>query len=301
MSKQVIKYTYLKNNKLLEFDDGSKVLVKAKKRYDLEEVYNYLDSHNVNNYLRPLKITAKELFFAYFPNKYLDSDYISKRLIFNLSLLQNKTTIYKEIDKDKQREEYDKFKEQIIYLEKYYYTLQDVIESRIYMSPLEYLVIRNISIIYSALNYSKELLEKWYDLVKHKKTERLVYCHGKCELDHFLNKDEGYFISLEKAHLGSPVEDFLYFYNKNYNDADMISNFKLYQHRYRYNDEEILYFLLRLVLPEKIDISTSSLIKTMEVSTFFDKLKAKRDFVLYYQKYDHKDKKNNFNEQENCM
>ena len=44
MNKRIIKYAYLKNNKLLSFDDGSKVLIKPKKRYDIEEVYNYLDS-----------------------------------------------------------------------------------------------------------------------------------------------------------------------------------------------------------------------------------------------------------------
>ena len=54
MNKRIIKYAYLKNNKLLSFDDGSKVLIKPKKRYDIEEVYNYLDSHSVNNYLKPL-------------------------------------------------------------------------------------------------------------------------------------------------------------------------------------------------------------------------------------------------------
>ena len=111
MNKEIVKYTYLKNNKLLDFNDGSKVLIKPKKRYDLEEVYNYLDSHNVNNYLKPLKITDKEIYFPYLPNKYLDNDYLAKRLVLNLSLLHNKTTIYKELDKDKHKEEYDIIKE----------------------------------------------------------------------------------------------------------------------------------------------------------------------------------------------
>lgn len=294
MNKEIVKYTYLKNNKLLDFNDGSKVLIKPKKRYDLEEVYNYLDSHNVNNYLKPLKITDKEIYFPYLPNKYLDNDYLAKRLVLNLSLLHNKTTIYKEIDKDKQKEEYDNLKNKIIYLNQYYYTLQDVIESKVYMSSLEYLFIRNVSIIYSALNYSRELLDKWNDLIKNKKTIRLVYCHGKCELDHFLNQDEGYFISMENAHLDRPIFDFLCFYNKNYNDTDMISNFKFYQHRYRYDEEEMTYFLLKLVMVEKIDIYKVNLSKTIELNNYFDRLKSISDFVLEYQKYNHKDKKNDF-------
>ncbi len=295
MNKRIIKYAYLKNNKLLSFDDGSKVLIKPKKRYDIEEVYNYLDSHSVNNYLKPLKVTNKEIYFPYLPNKYFDEDFLSKRLVLNLSLLHNKTTIYKELDKDKYKEEYDLLKNKIIYLKKYYYTLQDVIESKVYMNSVEYLFIRNISIIYSALNYSEELLNKWNELIKKKKTIRLVFCHGKCELAHFLNHDEGYFISLENAHIDRPIYDFLYFYNKNYKDTDMISNFKLYQHRYRYDEEEMTYFLLKLVMVDKIDINNFSLSKVVELNNYFDKLKSISDFVLEYQKYNHKDKQDNFN------
>ena len=89
--------------------------------------------------------------------------------------------------------------------------------------------------------------------------------------------------------------DFLYFYNKNYNDTDMISNFKFYQHRYRYDEEEMTYFLLKLVIVEKIDVYEFNLTKVIEVNNYFDKLKSISDFILEYQKYNHKDKQNNFN------
>ena len=36
------------------------------------------------------------------------------------------------------------------------------------MSPVEYLIARNISKIYESLNYSKENINKWYELVKDK-------------------------------------------------------------------------------------------------------------------------------------
>lgn len=280
---KIKRYGYLKGLKLLDYDNCNKVLIKKRKQYNIEDIYCYLDDHNINNYLRPFKITNEELFFNYLDKRNLDNDEIAKNLIYALSDLENKTTIYKEIDKDKLKEEYDNFNNRIIYLEEYYFTLQDMIESKVYMSSCEYLFIRNVSYIYKLLEYSKNILLKWYKMMKEKKSERYVYVHGKCELDHFIVADKGYFISLENAHIGRVCEDFIYFYKKNYCDTDMISNFKLYQHRYQYKEEEYLYLLLNIIIPDKIEIYPSSLNKCIELVDFFDRLKLGGNFISKYE------------------
>jgi hypothetical protein len=275
----ISKYTYLKDIKIID-SDGDKVLIKRKKRYDIDKIYKYLDDHNINNYLKPFKITDKELYFNYLNKKGLDNDEVAKHLMYSLSDLQNKTTIYKEIDKDKLKEEYDIFKSRITYLEEYYFTMQDIIENKVYMSPSEYLFIRNVSIIYKAINYSKNIVDDWYKIMKDKRRERYVYAHGKCELSHFIIADNDYFISLEKAHLERPPFDFINFFKKNFNNTDMISNFRLYQHRYLYKEEEYLYLLINITIPEKIDIYPSSLTKCLELTNFFDRLKLTSEFIL---------------------
>ena len=277
------KYSYIRDIKVIDYDKD-KVLIKRKKKYDIDKIYKYLDDHNINNYLRPFKITDKELYFNYLNKKDLDNDEVAKHLIYALSDLQNKTTIYKEIDKDRLKEEYDDFNNRIKYLEEYYFTMQDIIENKVYPSPSEYLFIRNVSIIYSALSYSKHLVESWYKIMKNKKNERYVYAHGKCELSHFIISDNDYFISLEKAHLDRPTKDFIYFFKKNYEDTDMLSNFNLYQHRYHYKEEEYLYFLINITIPDKIDIYPSSLNKCIELTKFFDRLKLTSDFILKNEK-----------------
>ena len=100
------KYTYLKDIKVIDTSD-EKILIKKKKRYDIDKIYKYLDDHNISNYLKPFKITDKNLYFNYLNKKELDNDEVAKHLVYALSDLQNKTTIYKEIDKDKLKEEYD--------------------------------------------------------------------------------------------------------------------------------------------------------------------------------------------------
>ena len=272
------KYTYLKDIKVIDYDK-MRVLIKKKKKYDIDKIYKYLDDHNINNYLRPFKITDKDLYFNYLDKKDLDNDEVAKHLVYALADLQNKTTIYKEIDKDKLKEEYDTFNNKINYLEEYYFTMQDIIENKVYMSPSEYLFIRNVSIIYSALNYSKHLVESWYKIMKEKNRERNVYAHGKREVRHFINSDNHYFISLEKAHLERPPYDFIYFFKKNYDDTDMLSNFRLYQHRYHYKEEEYLYLLINITIPDKIDIYPSSLSKCIELNNFIDRLKVTSEFI----------------------
>ena len=281
--KCVSKYTYLKDVKVLSYEN-EKILIKRKKKYDIDKIYKYLDDHNVNSYLRPFKVTEDNLYFNYLDKRNLDNDEVAKHLVYALSDLQNKTTIYKEIDKDKLKEEYEEFNRKINYLEEYYFTLQDLVENKVYMAPSEYLFIRDVSIIYSALNYAKGLVESWYKIMMEKQRERYVYAHGKCELDHFIASDNDYFISLEKAHLARPAEDFIHFFKKNSSDTDMISNFRLYQHRYHYKEEEYLYLLINIVIPEKIDIYPSSLDKCVEIGEFFDKLKLTSEFVLKNEK-----------------
>lgn len=281
--KCISKYTYLKDIRVLSYEN-EKILIKRKKKYDIEKIYKYLDDHNVNSYLRPFKVTEDNLYFNYLDKRNLDNDEVAKHLVYALSDLQNKTTIYKEIDKDKLKEEYEEFNRKINYLEEYYFTLQDLVENKVYMAPSEYLFIRNVSIIYSALNYARSLVESWYKIMREKTRERYVYAHGKCELDHFITSINDYFISLEKAHLARPAEDFIHFFKKNSSDTDMISNFRLYQHRYHYKEEEYLYLLINITIPKKIDIYPSSLDKCVEIGEFFDKLKLTSEFVLKNEK-----------------
>ena len=294
MSK-IVKYEYLHNNKIILYDDNKKIFIKNKKRYDLDKVYTYLDNHGIDNYLKPLRITDREIYFDYLDSLKLDKDEMAKRLIYNLSIWQNKTTIYRKIDKDKLKEEYDQYKNKIIYLENYYYTLQDMIESKVYMSSCEYLFIRNVSIIYKALNYSKNVLEEWYKLSLNETKERYVMCHGKCRLDHFISSDKDYFISLEKAHIGRVSEDFICFYNHHYDEIEMESSFRFYQHRYKYRKIEMLYLTFNLLMPDKIDIYPSSLDKSVELSAYFEKLDYTFLFVSEYQKDNHHNKEYEFN------
>ena len=259
--------------------DGRKFVIKEKKRYDIDKVYQYLEDHGINHFIKPCEIREKELVFPYIESSLLEKEEKAERLIYVLSLWQNKTTIYKKLDMDLIKENYEEKKRRIAYLFSYYHDLQDAIETHVYMAPSEYLFIRNVSMIYSSLFYASHFLEEWYQEVQKNKNMRFTYCHGKCELSHFSGGQEGCFISLEKAHLGYVWEDFLFFYQKHLQELDMISLYHFYQHKYPYRKEEKLFFFFVLSLPPKIDLYPNSFQKCQELVSFYDEIKLTEEFL----------------------
>lgn len=276
------KYSYIGNLKLLQTED-SQILIKPKKRYDMETVYKYLEDHHAPLYLKPLEIREEELLFPYLEKPLLNNDELAKKLVYNLSIWQSKTTIHQRLDLDELKKKYEEKKQTVAHLQAYYHDLQDLIETKVQMAPSEYLFIRNVSSLYAALFYADNLLETWYEKMLKTKNERKVYCHGKCELDHFLGNDNGYFISLEKAHIGDVTEDFEHFFKTNLETVDMVSTFRYYQSKYPFTEEEKLSFFYHIVLPNRMEVYPSSLKKCQQLGTFFDHVKMTSDFILEQQ------------------
>ena len=104
--------------------------------------------------------------------------------------------MYKEIDIDNYKYIYENINNQIDDILNYYNTVMDNIETVVYMSPSNYLISRNISFIYSAINYAKGSIDYWYKLVENKRKVRVVVNHNNLSLEHYLKEDKPYLISL---------------------------------------------------------------------------------------------------------
>ena len=74
------KYTYLKDIKVIDYDED-RILIKRKKKYDIDKIYKYLDDHNVNNYLKPFEITDRELYFNYLDKRELELNTNNKQVM----------------------------------------------------------------------------------------------------------------------------------------------------------------------------------------------------------------------------
>ena len=127
----------------------------------------YVIKLNTNNYDIYKYLISRD--FKFFPNVFsgLNDDYdlslyidgldINKEqkiadYIKLISLLHNKTSYKREIDLDEIKEKYESINNKIKLLRKYYLELNDFLDHEIFLSPSAYLLIRNISLIYSLLD-----------------------------------------------------------------------------------------------------------------------------------------------------
>jgi len=169
-----------------------------------------------------------------------------------MTLLHSKTTMYKEIDLDNYKYIYEEINKQIDDIYNYYNTVMENIESHVYMSPSNYLISRNISFIYSAINYAKKSIDAWYKLIENKRKARVVVNHNNLSLEHYLKADKPYLISWEKSKIDMPIYDLISLYNNHYLEFDFNELLKIYLSKYPLTTEEMTLFLAIISIPNKI-------------------------------------------------
>ena len=269
--------SYKRNTKIVN-DGNTKYVIKVKKG-NTEKIYDYLSGRKFNNFLASIDNNRSYEVYPYIAEKEITKEDKAVDLVYTLSLLHAKTTTYQNIDLDKVKEIYEENQFKLNYLNSYYHDLQDYIESKQYMAPGEYLLIRNISRIYMLLTFSKHMLEKWYNEKQKLKKERNVFLHNNITLDHFLENENAYFINWSKSHRGIVVYDFLNFYQNEYKSLEMSSLFEIYQSKYKYTQDEYYLFLSLLSIPPKVEFTNSNYINTLNVSNLINYVEGVEKFT----------------------
>jgi len=224
-----------------------------KKNKDLINMYNYLLSRSFDYFPEIIKEDENEIYYKYIESQKEPKEQQILDLIHLITLLHSKTTYYKEIDIDYYKLIYEKINEQIDDTYNYYNELMDNIEKEVYMSPPDYLIARNITIIYNALGYTKENINTWYKMIENKRKVRLVTNHNNLKLEHYLKQDKPYLISWDKAKVDMPIYDLINLYKNHYLDFEWIDILNLYLNKYPLTTEEMLLFLTIISIPNKIE------------------------------------------------
>lgn len=265
------KVSYRNKTKIIDTKDG-KYTIKVKSNNN-HTIYQYLDAHNFKNYLPQINRTEEPYeIYQFVKEKEIDQETKAMDLMYILSLLHNKTTTYQEVNLDKTKEVYEAAMNKINYLMPYYYDLQDHIENKVYMSPSEYLLIRNMNLIYASLNNAKHHIDRWYKLKLKQTKERQVLLHNNLSLEHFLESDNNYLINWKKSYHGNAVYDFINFYQNEYQNVEIQTLYELYQSKYRYTIDEKLLFYALIQIPWKITLKDTNYINTLHVRQLLDYL-----------------------------
>lgn len=255
---------------IIKTSDGTFVYKKNKIK---NEILTYLKSRSFD-YLPEIITSPGENFEIY---KYINDLNIPKEqkildLIHLTALLHSKTTHYKEIDMGDFEELYEDLDNNLKYLYGYYTDLITIIESKVYMSPSESLLARNISKIYDTISNTKEKLENWHELVKEKNKIRKVVIHGNLSLNHFLRGESSYLISWRKAKIDSPVMDLYRLYLNHALDFDFEPVFREYEKHYPLMKDEKELLAILISLPDIITLSGTEYEKCKKISKSLDKI-----------------------------
>ena len=262
---------------IISTDDGKYVLKESNNNY-----YEYLNTRGFLYFPEVIRHNDK-----YILTKYLDDSFIplgqqAEDMIYLVSLLHLTTTYDKKIDLDSVKEIYENIISKLDDLKRYYLSLQDLIEDEIYMAPSNYLLIRNISIIYKAIDISRNNLDKWFNIVKDKKIIRYTYNHGNLDLDHLIENDKPYLISWESSNINMPIYDIDNFYRNNFNYIKLDTLLDIYLKKYVLYEEEIYLLFSILLIPNKLDINDKEYAKVCKVYNLINYYKNTLDVLKGY-------------------
>lgn len=282
LNLKVEKITIKKGATILTTPEG-KIVLKKKKRDDLDIIYSYLKSRS----------------FDYFPNKYSDPnydifDYIEdvqepkeqkmEGLIYLIGLLHSKTTFYKEVDTEDYKYIYEEVNKEIDSSFNYLNTLMENVTRETYMSPASYLLARNLTALYRSLDKSKGLIESWHLKVDGKRKIRYVNIHGNLSMDHYLKKGKPYLISWDKSKIDLPIYDIISLYRNHYLDFDFVEILKIYESKYPLLDEEKDLMFALLLLPRPISLYNDSYTECVHVRKYLDYIEKTYYLASEYRK-----------------
>ncbi len=244
-------YKYVKDGKSIIVEtDCKKVVIKPKTNI---EILKYLNSRSFDYYPNILNDLEDDYYiYDYIEEIDIPVEQKIMDMVDLVSLLHNKTTFYKEVDSSFYKKIYEDINNNIEYLYGYYNDLMTSIESKVYMSPSEYLLARNITIVYYNLYKSKNDLEDWYSLVKEKKRTRQVVLHNNLDLSHFLKNKNSYLISWDKSKIDIPIYDLYKLYKKNINYSFKVI-LQRYEKEYKLLEEEKKLLIILISLPDKLE------------------------------------------------
>ena len=272
----------LKNGvKIISAEDRESYVIKKEKK-DLTTTYNYLLSRSFDYFP---KIILKEKDYSIYEYISDVEEPLEQRMldmITLLTMLHSKTTFYKEIDIDNYKYLYETINNRLEYLYNYYSDVISLVEKSIYMSPSGYLIARNINKIFETINYCRNELDNWYELIKDKRKVRVVNIHNNLSLDHYLKSDKSYFISWNKNKIDMPIYDLVVLYKKYYLDFDFYELFNYYESRYPLTLEERKILFILISIPDKLVFDDNEYKNSIKCRKFFDYIYKANELITMY-------------------
>ena len=277
------RYTIRGKVIILNTTSGDFVVKEKKNDKDMRELYNYLVSRSFNNFPSLMDDTRSNVnVYEYLDSVSMPVEQKALDLIDLISNLHNKTTFYKTVTEDTFKEIYDNIKANIDYLKLYYDELYEKIKKDIYMSPSNYLFIRNAYKIFASLDFCLHELDEWFSIVKTQTKKRVCLIHNHLCLEHFLKNDKDYLISWEESRVDSPVMDLYHLYKCEYFNVSFDVILSRYFEKVKLSEDEKKLFFILISIPKKIEFLENEFESTSVVREALDYLFVTESLVRPY-------------------
>ena len=123
-----------------------------------------------------------------------------------------------------------------------------------------------MSIIFISLDNTSKYLEKWYQIMKEKTSQRVALIHNNLDLSHIIENNKPYLISWDKSNYNIPIYDFVHFYKKEFNNIDFIDLLTIYKNNINITKEELYLLYIEILLPKKIIFDNSEIKNIYELT-----------------------------------
>lgn len=274
--------SYKRNGNVIIADTNvGKVVIKRNKNKDY--IYNYLNTRNFDYY--PEILDSED----YIVSKYVeDIDIPPEQKILDLvdlvSLMHSKTTHYKNISEDEYKKIYEDLMNNFEYLYEYYNDLISIIDDKVFMSPSEYLLARNISAIFKSIEIGRGYVEDWLKEVEGLNKLRMSIVHNNLDLSHYIRNSYDYLVSWDKSKIDIPIFDLYNLYNNHFLDFNFFELLKRYEQTYPLKKYESDLFFILINMPSKIEFNDTEFNMCIKISNEIDRLYKSNELVNQYKK-----------------
>lgn len=244
------------------------------------KILEYLNNRNIN-YLPDTIFDSKYLITKYEEDSDIPSEQKIIDLIDLISQIHNKTSFYKEEASFDYKTIYEDLLNNYNYLYEYYSEYINKIDDKVFYSPSEFLLSRNISYIFKSIEEGKKYIESWYKEVENINKMRVSVIHNNLDLTHFIRNKKSFLISFDKSKIDIPVFDLYKLYNKYYLDFNFNELIKRYEKDYKLSDSERKLLFILILMPSKIE-RTNEYDMCINISNEIDRLYKSYIFIEQY-------------------
>jgi len=137
---------------------------------------------------------------------------------------------------------------------------------------------RNFYKIKQSLNFCKDEIEQWYEMVKEKNQARVAIVHNNLSLEHFIyNQRNSALISWDNYKYDTPIMDVVHLYHTEYLNHDFSAFFQKYFDYFELLEEEKKLLFVLISLPLYFELTENEFTNTKLI-------KEKMNYIFYTEK-----------------